>query len=206
MIDQPVIRLFRCRPVRGAFDAILRDVMIPDLRARPGLVDVHAGRTGGDELGERLVASVWESRPAMVGSLGETIASSPFHPEYLAETADRSIEVLDVATMLRFGEIVDAAVLRLARGRVRSGELAAYVEEVRCGVLEDRERGVGPGALYVGVAGPDEFVTVSTWDGWASIEAATGADTQSPVATQHGQRLESFEVTHYEIVQALVLT
>ena len=69
MEGQPVLRLFSCRPRRAAFDRILRDVLIPDLRALGDVTDVFAGRQGPDDLGERLVASVWSSTPEMTAAL-----------------------------------------------------------------------------------------------------------------------------------------
>jgi heme-degrading monooxygenase HmoA len=204
MIDQPVLRLFRCRPLRTAFDGILREEMIPELRCRPGVIDVQVGRKGPDELGERLVSSVWESREAMVASMGDGLESPHFHPEYLAETTDRSLESLPVATVLRFGGDQEPGIVRLARGEVRPGELPAYVEEARAGALGDIAGGAGPIALYLAIEGPDRFVTLSIWDSWSSIETATGADVRRPIATQRSERLVAFDVTHYEAVRGLV--
>ena len=204
MIDQAVLRLFRCRPLRTAFDGILRDELIPELRCRPGVIDVQVGRKGPDELGERLVASVWGSHEAMVASVGEDLESSPFHPEYLAETADRSLELLPLATVLRFGGTREPGIVRLARGMVQPGELPEYVEEARVGALGDSAGGAGPIALYLAIDEPDRFVTLSIWDTWASIEAATGADVRRPIATQRSERLVAFDVNHYEAVHGLV--
>ena len=208
MSDQPVLRLFHCRPVRAAFDAILRDVMLPDLATLPGLLDARVGRTGPGDLGDRLVATVWDSRAAMVDAMGDDVESSRFHPEYLHETTDRSLETLDLKVLLRFGgelpPTATATVMRLARGSVRPGELASYVDEAREGARDDHARGGGPTAFYLGVGEPDCFTTLSIWDAWSTIETATGADVRRPVATQRGDQLSSFSVIHYEIVPGLV--
>ena len=204
MGDRPVIRLFRCCPIRAAFDGILRDVMIPDLQARPGLLDVRVGRTGSGELGERLVASVWRSEAAMFDTLGPDVEDSGFHPEFLTETTNRSIEILPLEIVFQASPDDMPALMRLARGTVRAGELEPYVEAARAGAAEDVARGTGPMAFYLAPRPPDAFTTLSVWPGWTAIEAATGADIRRPVATQHAQRLVTFEATHYEIVQGLV--
>jgi heme-degrading monooxygenase HmoA len=85
-----VIRLFRFRPVRTAFDSILRDDMIPALLEMDGIVDVYVGRQGPDELGPRVIATIWTSREAMAAGVGESFDRPIFRPEYLQETIDRS--------------------------------------------------------------------------------------------------------------------
>jgi hypothetical protein len=203
LAETPVIRLFRFRPVRAAFDAILRDVMIPDLRALPGLLDQHVGRRGPDELGPRVVASIWSSREAMAEALGEDFDPPRFHPEYLEETVDRELEVLPLAVDLRFEAQGPARIMRTLRGRVRRGERDAYVEEARIGTLADVDARRGPLALYLGI-GPeaDDFLTVSVWNDWSAIEAATGGDIQRPVATRHPERIMDWDASHYEIIEA----
>lgn len=98
------------------------------------MIDVHVGRTGPDEFGERLIASVWASRIAMIKSMGEDVEASRFHPEYLPETTDRWLDVRPLEIAVRFAANDEAGIMRLARGTVRHGELSAYVEEVRLGV------------------------------------------------------------------------
>ncbi len=92
-----VIRLFKFRPVRIAFDRILREEMIPALVELPGLQDIYVGRQGPDELGPRLVATIWESRKAMASAVGESFDTPVFLPEYLDETTDRELEFLTLA-------------------------------------------------------------------------------------------------------------
>lgn len=204
MTDQPVMRLFRCRPEQVAFDAILRDVLIPDLRLMPGMTTVHVGRQGPGEDGERLIASIWSSLESMLAAMGPDIESSTFHPEHLSATIDRSLQVLPLSVARRFPGETRAGVIRLAKGAIGSGDLAAYIDDVDRGAAADRARGVGPLALYVAAEAAGRFTTLSTWLDWAAIEAATGADVRRPVATQRGDRLLEFEATHFEVVPDIV--
>lgn len=200
MADQLIVRVFRCRPLRVEFDTILREQMTPELVRLPGVVDVHVGRHGPGATGERLVASIWESAGAMVDAMGPDIESSPFHPEYLEETTDRSLEVHPLAIAVRTERADPQRVLRLVRGQVRGGELDAYVDEARAGTLHDAATEQGPLALYLAPLPPDRFLTLSVWADWAAVEASTGAGTQQPGATRHAERLVDVEVAHYEVV------
>lgn len=195
-----ILRLFRCRPLRIEFDGILRETLIPDLLRLPGIVDVHVGRHGPDSIGDRLVASIWESEAAMSASMGGDVEASLFHPEHLAETTDRSVEVHPLSITVRVERPGQGHVLRLVRGRVRPGELEAYVEDARAGTLRDAATQRGPLALYLAALVPDRFVTLSVWTDWASIEASTGAGTHAPGATRHAERLIESEAAHYEVV------
>jgi hypothetical protein len=195
-----IVRLFRCRPVRVEFDAILRETMIPDLLRQPGVVDVHVGRHGPDSMGDRIVASIWESEATMLAAMGPDIEISRFHPEHLQETTDRTVEVRALAIAVRAERSEQGRVMRLARGRVRPGELDAYIEDARAGTLRDAATHQGPLALYLAPLPPDRFVTLSIWTDWASIEASTGAGTRAPGATRHTERLAELDVAHYEVV------
>jgi len=195
-----VIRVFRCRPLRGAFDEILRGVMLPDLIRRSGVTAVYAGRQGPDEIGTRVVVSLWSGRAAMATTMGLDVEESRFHPEYLPETTDRIVEVMPLELALTFDAPPGAGVLRFARGRVRAGEMAAYLDGVRLGTAGDVAAGTGPTALYVGRLAEDEFLTLSLWRSWADIQAATGADLDRPVSTQRADGLLEFEATHYESI------
>jgi hypothetical protein len=198
--DRPVIRLFRFRPLRAEVDHTLRSVMLPDLRRLDGLIDVHVGRRGSDQVGERIVASVWRDQDAMVAGVGPSLAASTFHPERLADTTDQVLDVDELAVLLRFDPAPPATLLRLFQGTVRAGELDAYVAEARAGTLADAGAGRGPSALYLTVQPPDRFVTVSLWPDWTAIERATGGDVQRPVATKDSTRLVGMDVDHYEVV------
>ncbi len=162
MSECRVLRLVRFRPVHKGFDATLRDHLIPDLVAFPDLVDVYVGRQGPDEMGERLVASVWGSRSAMTTAVGQTLDPSTFHPERLAETIDQALDVHELDLALRFDAAPapiksETGILRLVRGQVRPGEIAAYREAVRLGTIADADDGHGPLALYLAVELPERI-------------------------------------------------
>lgn len=133
MTDQPVVRIFRCLPLRLEFDSLLRDQLIPDLLRLPGLIDVLVGRHGPDSIGERLVASIWSSEAAMAEAMGPAgdIEASIFHPEHLDQTTERSMTVHPLAIAYHAELTEPGRVLRLVEGRVRDGELDAYVAEAR---------------------------------------------------------------------------
>lgn len=195
-----VLRILRCRPARSAFDAILRDVLIPDLWRARGIVDLRVARQGPDEVGERVIASVWSTEAAMVESMGSDIEASSFHPEHLLEATDRRLEIHNLAVAFRSKRPRVATILRLSRGRVRRGELARYVDSARLGTREDDATEHGPIALYLADREPDRFVTLSVWDGWPAIEAATGSDVRHPIATRQSDQIVEFEATHFEIL------
>jgi hypothetical protein len=118
--------------------------------------------------------------------------------------ATGDVEIEDLSVRVLYDVEPDAApgIVRALRGRIRLGELDAYVEEARSGTLSDIADGGGPMALYLGTTGsaPDEFLTVSTWRDWSAIEKATGGDVRWPLATRHPKRIISFDVTHYEAI------
>ena len=159
MSDRPVIRLFRFRPARVEFDKTLRTIMVPDLRRIEGLIDVHVGRHGSEQLGDRVVATIWTDRAAMNAGMGPSLAESTFHTDRLSETTDHQFEAHELDLMLRFPGGPPSTLLRLFRGQVKPGELAAYIEEARAGTLADVEAERGPAALYLAADPPDRFLT-----------------------------------------------
>jgi heme-degrading monooxygenase HmoA len=198
--DGAVLRLFRFRPAHGEFDRILRTEMLPDLRKLPGLIDVHVGRHGSSELGDRIVASVWRDRDAMVRAMGQSLATSTFHPEHMSETTDQVLEVHALAFAIRFAPPSAATILRVFRGSVRPGELEPYIEESRAGTIADTEAGRGPNAIYLAPVEADRFVTVSLWRSWDAIETATGGDVHRPIVTKDPRRIIGMDVVHYEVI------
>ncbi len=193
-----VIRLFSFRAAQLGFDRVLRTELIPELLSKPGILDCYVGRQGPDGLGPRIVATVWESREAMVDGVSDRLGV--FHPEYVDATTDQALDILELRVIWR-RDHDPARILRVLRGEVRSGELAAYVLDVEHGVELDAINERGPTALYLGEAGPDRFVTVSNWREWSDIERATGGNIARPRATRHPERLIAWDVEHYEIVQ-----
>jgi hypothetical protein len=195
-----VIRLFTFRAARPGFDGILRDVIVPELSVQPGIMDCYSARQGPDEIGPRVVASIWRNRSLMVAALGETLGSA-FHPEYLDDTTDRLLEVMPLEIAERFEAPEPARILRILRGTVAGGEMAAYVDDVRTGMHIDVASSDGPVALYLASNGGDSFITVSAWRKWADIELATGGNVQRPRATRRPERLVDWDVSHFEIVR-----
>ena len=195
-----ILRLFHFRPERLEFDGFLRTQMVPDLRRMPGLLDVHVGRRGPDQGDDRIVVSVWADRASMVAGVGDSLTNPVFHPDRLADTIDRRLEILEMRIALTFESAEPPVLLRLFRGEVRPGELDDYVTEVTAGTLADADGGGGPCALYLAADPPDGFVTVSLWPSWHAIEVATGGDIHRPMTTKDTRRLVGMEVIHYEVV------
>lgn len=195
-----ILRLFLARPVRLAFDTVVREVMIPDLRAQPGVIAVWAGRQGPDELGDRALVSLWTSQAAMIAAMGEDLERSRFHPEYLTETVARRLAVLPVLVEVGTERPVRATILRIARGRLTRIDLGTYARDVEAGASRDLERGRGPETLILGADGPDRFVTVSTWADWDALAAATGASIEQPVRTREQHAIDGFSAVHLELV------
>ena len=198
------LRLFEFTPREGAFDSILRDVMIPDLWALRGVLEVYVGRQGPDEIGPRLVASTWASEADMTDAVGVSFDAPKFHPEYLEETTDRQLEFLPLSFSYRSDAKALPSIIRLVTGQVRVGELETYVREAWAGTQEDGASGRGPTALYLGTRTPDRFRTLSVWPDWATLQEATGGDIDRPIATRHARRLVDWQAKHYEALPDLL--
>ena len=208
--DREVIRTLRFRPTRIGFDAVIREVLIPALCGVPGVVDAYAGRQGPDELGPRIVATIWASGAAMEAALRGR-SESPDGPDGSLELGDERDSVADASAEwapLSFAHRRPVpgvpTVLRFVHGRVRPGELAAYLEEARAGTLRDLRLGHGPIALYLAAEPPERFRTLSAWPDWSTLQAATGGRLDRPIATRHARRLVDWEASHYEVVEAPV--
>src|SRR6476660_8708792 len=100
--DGHVLRVFRFRPVVSEFDGFMRAEMLPAVARLPGLLAVHAGRRDQESGGDRIVATVWESRAAMMATVGATLEESRFYPDRLDQTDDRTLETLDMEIALPF--------------------------------------------------------------------------------------------------------
>jgi hypothetical protein len=200
LASSSVLRIVRFRPRRIEVDDAMRHQLAPALRAQVGLTDVIAGRQGPDELGPRVVVSIWA---------GESASDLPDRTAALDDVA-ASLDVTDVVSdrlviRVEFHDPRDrsARLLRVFRGEVRSGELDRYVDEAEAGTRADAASGRGPIALFLGIeaSAPDRFVTVSTWPDWTTVEAATGGDIRRPIATRHPERLVSADATHFEVIE-----
>jgi quinol monooxygenase YgiN len=198
--NAPVIRILRLRPAGVGFDGVLR-AALPALRVSAGLLDVAAGRHGPDELGPRIVASVWASTDAMEAALESQPGSAALTAP--PDAMDALVESLALDVAFRAEPTRMPRVVRAFAGQVRPGTLGAYVDAARAGTLIDDAAGRGPCALYLArlAFDPDRFMTISTWSDWAAIEAATGGDIRRPVATRHPERLVAWEATHFESLQ-----
>ena len=202
MAVAPVVRLFGFRPTRSAFDNVIRDWIAPAIRAQPGVVDAYAGRHGPDELGPRLVLSVWETRAAMEAAFERPLRPGQIQPERLDGMAETSVEVLLPEIVYRADRPAGAPrIIRIFRGCARTGERARYIEETRAGVAADATAGHGPAAFYLAPGASDvAFVAVSVWTDWKAIELATGGDVRRPMATRRPELIESFDATHFEAI------
>jgi hypothetical protein len=185
----------------SAVDAVLRSACLPALLGTDAVVDAWIGRHGSRELRTRLIASTW----------AETPDDEP--PDVSIVTALASIgasnvsigreQTLELAVHEQFDRPDPARILRLFRGRVREGQLDAYIADSRAGMLADAMVNDGLVAFALGADPPDAFVTVSVWTGWSAIEEATGGNTRRPIATRHQVRLTGFEVVHFEVLPDL---
>ena len=189
---------FQPGTAESAFDAGLRDVVVPRLADADAVVDIWVGRHGSREDRTRVLASTWR-----VDS--ESEQADPLDIAALRELGDDvvvigDVEQLPLAVHARFERSEPTRILRVFHGKVRPGEFDAYVDAVRAGALADSVSNNGLIALVLGASPPDDFTTVSVWTGWAAIELATGGNTRQPFATRNSERLASFTVTHYEVL------
>ncbi len=202
MTEPTLMRLFGFRPVgSGAeLDAALRAEVLPDLLAAPGITDVYVARGGTEGAGERVIASMWETRDAMTAELGEASVIGRFHPERVEDLLSSRLDVLPLEIGITYDRPGQPVILRVYRGRVHDGELDNYVEEARRGALADAAANNGLVSLYLGVDRPARFITVSAWASWEAIEKATGGNVRDPVRTRNMTRIAEGSASHYEIL------
>lgn len=196
-----VVRLFRFLPTRPAFDNVIRDSIVPAIRSESGAIGVYAGRHGPDELGPRLIMSVWDSRAAMDAVFGVSRPGGIL-PEAGEEIADGTVDVLEPEIAYRAEEVEEPPrIIRILRGCAQPGTRARYVEETRAGLAADVAAGHGPTAFYLAAGEtPEAFVAVSVWNGWQAIEVSTGGDVRQPTATRRPELIAAFDATHYEAI------
>jgi hypothetical protein len=196
-----VVRLSRFRTTRPAFDAVLRGSVLPHIRSQPGVLGVFAGRQGPDEVGVRLLASLWSSREAMVETFGDDLADDDGASGPLAATTHRTLELLPVLVVRLSDPPLPTGILRLARGRLGDPDLASYADMVRSDLAGVADQ--GPGDLIMAASGEAAFIMLSTWPDWSAIEAATGASISEPLRTKRMAALSSFEADHFELLTEL---
>ena len=199
MDEAAVVRLFTFQPVRPAFDAILRDSVLPDLRGTPGALRVWAGRQGPGEVGTRLIVSAWSSLAAMSAALGNDPEDTRFHPEHLGETSDRRLEVLSLVVMDTSPTALSTGILRVTRGTLADGDLAQYARLVATDLIGWRDDSAAPRSVVLAAGTEQEVVMVSTWPDWAAIERATGASVEEPLRMKR-DRIGGFQAAHFELV------
>jgi hypothetical protein len=189
---------FQPGTAESAFDADLRETVVPRLADADGVVDLWVGRHGSREDRARVLASTWRVDPEVEpGGPVDLAALQGLGHDVVA--VDR-VEQLPLSVHARFERADPTRILRVFHGQVRSGELATYVDLARTGMLADSVAYDGLIAFALGTRAPDEFTTVSVWTGWPAIEAATGGNTRQPFMTRNAQLLETFTVAHYEVL------
>ncbi|MFL5755608.1 MAG: hypothetical protein ACJ77N_04835 [Chloroflexota bacterium] len=197
----PVLRVlsFRPRENGSAFDAALRTEVMPDFVALPGLLEVHVGRRGSDDSGERVIVSVWDDDRAMRAALGDGPAEGRFHPELTTRIADEELRVVPLHAGLRHTGRGPAAVLRVFRGRADPGSSVDFRAAARTELRRLCAQPAFSGAFF-GMDESGSFVTATTWLDWSAIEAWTGGD-----ITRSGRSFGSpldyeGDASHYEIL------
>ena len=189
---------FQPGATESAFDAGLRDMVVPRLADAEDVVDVWVGRHGSREDRARVLATTWRVDPeaaptgpldvAALRGLGEDVVTIG------------SVEQAALSIHARFERTEPTRILRVLHGRVRPGELETYVDLARAGMLADSVAYDGLIAFALGSWPPDDFMTVSVWTGWPAIEAATGGNTRQPFMTRNAQLLETYRVAHFEVL------
>jgi hypothetical protein len=194
------LRVVQFQPgaAESAFDAGLRDSVVPRMVVGDAVVDVWVGRRGSREDRARVLVSTWQTDPeaepdgpvdiAALGSLGEDVV------------AIDGIEQTPLSVHARFDRAEPTRILRVFHGQVRPGELDTYIDVARAGMLADAAAYGGLIAFALGARSADEFTTVTVWTGWPAIEAATGGNTRQPFMTRNAQLLAEFTVAHYEVL------
>ncbi len=202
-VHQPaVLRLSRFRTTLPAFDAVLRRTVLPGIHACAGALGVLAGRQGPDELGTRILASVWSSEAAMRDALGDRSEVADVEP--IDATADHSVELMSVWGFDLALSPLSTGILRIARGRIGASDPSTSIQRLANDLAALRADGAGPNDLIIAEPGPDSFLMVSTWGDWSAIERATGASIAGPLQAKRLAALESFQADHFELLGDVV--
>jgi hypothetical protein len=199
VVNARFLRVVSFKPAArdSPLDAALRDAIVPAVLERPDVVDAWIGRNGAHADQTRVLASTWSADP---GPAPADLAALTGPALVHAAIEILAVEHLELAVHARFDRPDPARILRVFRGHVWSGELDAYVEEARTGMLADAAVNDGLIAFALGVDAKDSFLTVSAWTGWAAIESATGGNVRRPFSTRNTARLDGFTVGHFEIL------
>jgi hypothetical protein len=197
-----IVRVATFRTTRPGFDAALRAVVMPAIHQRPGAIRVFAGRQGPEEIGARVLVSLWGSSAtgrdvSQVDGIDEGVTGP------LAETIERDIRVLPILLANLADAPLAAGILRLATGRLADIDVITFAETLSGHLDALRTGGVGPADVIMADAGEDSFVMLSTWPDWAAIEAGTGASVSTPLGTKRFAKLSAFDVDHFELLTDL---
>jgi hypothetical protein len=183
---------FRAGAPGEVTDLYLRQVLLPGLVDTPGLQHAYAGRIDTAGGGVRVVLSVWDADEP-----GQFSTPLPFETgEVIVEPV---VELAPAEVALAFGT-GGAVIMRVFRGRAKSGGSQEYLEAVRDGTLADVAAGRGPVALFLGMIDEQRFITASAWPDWQRIEAATGGNIYQPIGTRHRELLVEGTAEHFEVV------
>jgi len=189
---------FQPATAESAFDAGLRETVVPQVADADDVVDLWVGRRGSREDRARVLASTWRVDPE--AEPGGPVDVAALQGLGNGVVAVDGVEQTPLAVHARFERPDPKRILRVFHGQVRSAELETYVDLARTGMLADSVAYDGLIAFALGTRAPDEFTTVSVWTGWPAIEAATGGNTRQPFMTRNAHLLRTFMVIHYEVL------
>lgn len=192
---------FRATSDGAALDAMLRDAVLPRIAADRDVAAAFIARHGPADPGARLIASVHGSSgdPPDVSEVAELTALRVSGDLFDPDTVD-VLRQLPVAFDSRFVRPDAPNILRVFSGTVLPGRLDEYVARAAEGTEIDGRTIDGLAALFLAVDPPTDFVTVSAWRDWASIELATGGNVRRPMATRHAELIARGTAAHYELI------
>jgi hypothetical protein len=179
-------------------DERLRTGALAALTGVPGFRAGWVGRNDPTARNERVVATVWDDAdpPGATDLVARLLGGLPKSHTLQQQVARITIDV-------SFAREASATILRVYKGQTVPGMLERYIEDARTGTIADGADPMGPLAVVSGVAGPDSFLTISTWSSWSCIEACTGGDIRRPLVTRNAAWIASGGPVHYEILGEL---
>jgi hypothetical protein len=196
---------FRATSDGAALDGTLRDAVLPRITADHEVADAFVARRGPTDPGARLITTVrtpaGEASDAReVAEVAELAALRALGGDLFDPDTIDVVRRLPVAYYARFERPDPPRILRVFSGTVLPGRLDEYVARAAEGTEIDGRTIDGLAALCLAVEAPDDFVTVSAWRDWASIELATGGNVRRPMATRHAELIARGTAAHYELI------
>ncbi|HSK53079.1 MAG TPA: hypothetical protein VLA44_10010 [Clostridia bacterium] len=193
---------FRSTADSAVLDAALRNGVLAEIARAADVVDAFLARHGPTDPGVRIVATVRE--PALDGvagaKLAELTALSALDGDVFDPAGVDLVRLLPIAFSARFDRAEPPQILRIFRGTVLPGRLDEYIGRAAEGTTIDGRSIEGLCGLYLATEPPDDFVTLSVWRDWGSIELATGGNVRRPMATRHAELIARGTAQHYELV------